>query len=91
MPEKPVLGIAAPQPVLGVKPTVADAEKSAWMQRQLASAATYRATLNEVLGADAVAAMEARHVGRYARPVAIRSHRELQALPGTRMIADDED
>jgi hypothetical protein len=43
-----------------------------------------------VLGADAVAAMEARDVGRHVGPVAIRSHGELRAYPGTRMIVDDQ-
>ena len=32
--------------------------------------------------------MEARNAGRYVGPVGIRSHRELRAYPGTKMLGD---
>jgi len=35
--------------------------------------------------------MEARNAGRYVGPVGIRSHRELRAYPGTKMLGDDQD
>jgi hypothetical protein len=81
------LGIAAPQPVLAVRRGDDDATKAAWFRRQMAQAASYRARLVEVFGADGVARMEARNGG----PMAVRSHREFRAIPGTMMLDESED
>jgi len=87
MGDKRFVGIAAPQPVLAVRRGSEDATKEAWYQRHLAKAAKYRAQLIETFGADGVARMEARNAG----PVAVRSHREFRAIPGTKMLDESED